>query len=208
MIHRRFILAACLLLTSCNAQKSDTSNPALDIQEAASSWRYETPEGTVEAQNLTESMKITLTNRFPIWRDSIHVNIDVSIKNLTKSHLSAIGLAKLYIYSFDEKKPIYWANVDLAFSEPMGPNVKNVVSVPVGASDDRTISIEQMRWAPVDQKIWPDAPLYSLIPTGKYLMRFEFELYEEDNNIGIAVSNFIQFSSIQTAPEVHIPQGI
>ncbi|MBQ9817070.1 MAG: hypothetical protein IJM59_06385 [Proteobacteria bacterium] len=206
---KHLILVAVLssFLVGCHASAPDDDAQKFDIQDAASSWRHKAPQGDVPIERLTQSMKITLGNRFPIWRDSIAAAVDVSIINISDSHLPARGTASLYIYSFDEKQPLYWANIDIAYGESTGPGTKNVLSLPVGTSKDITIPILATTWGNVHTKIWPDAPFYTIIPTGKYLMRFEFEIYDEDDNpVGIAVSNFIQFSTIQTSPETIIPK--
>ena len=200
------IILLNVLFVACSEKKQPT--PGVDITKAADSWRYTTPEGTVPDSDIVSNVEILLTNRFPVWRDSIGAAVDISIKNKSKSHIAARGLAHLFVYSYDDKKPIYWSNINIAYGAPAEPGIMNVLSIPVGATKDFSIAILESTWESIHSKAWPDTPFYSLIPTGKYLMRFEFELYDEsDKPIGTILSNFIRFTTILTAPETIIPQG-
>ncbi len=203
-----FLILSCT--TACSQpSQSIPPNPDVDVTESSASLtRYQAPEGIVSPENLPSSVEISLQNAFPIWRDNIVVTVNVSIKNTTPSHLPARVMGHLFIYSFDEKKPLYWSNIDMAFAEPASPGLMSILSIPSKSTKDLTIPIAQMTWADVSTNAWPDANIYHLIPTGKYLLRFEMDFYTEKNEIiGTAVSNFVQFTTILTAPEVITPNN-
>lgn len=202
------ILLALPLLMACSSSKDQNDKP-LNRQEAADSWRFEKPEGTLAVDQVAQNLEITLENHYPVWRESIGATLDVSIKNISKSHLPARVAAKLYVYSFDQKQPEYWASVDLAYANSAGPNIKSILSLPVGTSKDISIPILALEWADVHSQVWPNAPFYAIVPTGKHLMRFELEIFdEEDRSIASAVSNFIQFLTVADAPDVVKPEEL
>ncbi|MBR4986628.1 MAG: hypothetical protein IKY83_12925 [Proteobacteria bacterium] len=197
-----------LLVTSCSPNNDQTAL-ALNQQNAANAWRFETPEGRVPVDQVASNLEIKLSNRFPVWRDTIAVAVDVSIRNISKSHLPARVTAKLYVYSFDQKQPEYWTNIDIAYAESTGPTTKSILSLPVSASKDISIPILATQWADVHTAVWPNAPFYAIVPTGKHLMRFELEIFdEEDRSIDSAVSNFIQFTTVAAAPDVIKPEEL
>ncbi|MBO4350514.1 MAG: hypothetical protein J6A01_06195 [Proteobacteria bacterium] len=205
---RLFILLvlAIIFLSACSDKKQSTQG--IDITDAADTWRYTTPEGTLQNTDISKNVDIRLTNRFPVWRDSIGAAVDISIKNISKSHLGARGLAHLIVYTFDTKEPIYWSNIDIALGAPADPGIMSVLSLPVGASKDFSVALLESTWESIQSQAWPDKPFYMLIPTGKYLMRFEFELYDEsDKPLGTLLSNFIRFTTVLSSPETIIPQG-
>ena len=197
------ILLAILFLSACDTNRG---NPTLDIQKAATTWRYQKPDGVVPADQLVSSIDIRLQNRFPVWKENIDVAIDVTFANTTKSHLPARTKAQLFVYSIDEKQPLYWSNIDLAYGESTGPTTMSILSLPVNAHKELMIPIHGTTWAGVRSQIWPDSPFYSFIPSGKYLMRMELDFFDDnDTFVGTAVSNFIEFTSVISTPA---PQGV
>ena len=194
-------------LPACSQQTLTPPGHDVDVTEASSNQhRFQKPDGIVNPGSLKSSVNISLTNSYPIWRDNIDVILNISIKNISNSHLPARVMGHLFIYSFDEKKPLYWSNIDIAYSEPAAPGLISILSIPANSSKEITIPISQTTWTLTNSAIWPDEKLYSIVPTDKYLMRFELDFYSDDDQIiETAVSNFIQFSTIQTAPEVIIP---
>lgn len=202
------LLASPLLYSACSP--SEKTNPqSLNQQDAADSWRFAKPEGIIPVDQVASNLDIQLANRFPVWRENIAVAVDVSIKNISKSHLPARVTAKLYVYSFDQKMPEYWANIDLAYAQSTGSATKSILSLPVGTSKDISIPIQATQWAEIHSQVWPSAPFYDIVPTGKHLMRFELEIFdEEDHSIASAVSNFIQFTTVAAAPDVVKPEEL
>ena len=200
------LLALIIVLSACSDKKKTTQG--LDITDAADTWRYTTPEGMIQDTDISKNVEIRLTNRFPVWRDSIGAAVDISIKNISKSHLGARGLAHLIIYTYDTKEPIYWSNIDIALGTPAEPSMMSVFSLPVGVSKDFSVALLESTWESIHAQSWPDQPFYSLVPTGKYLMRFEFELYDDaDKPVGTLLSNFIRFTTVISSPETIIPKG-
>lgn len=200
------LLALIIVLSACSDKKKTTQG--LDITDAADTWRYTTPEGMIQDTDISKNVEIRLTNRFPVWRDSIGAAVDISIKNISKSHLGARGLAHLIIYTYDTKEPIYWSNIDIALGTPAEPSMMSVFSLPVGVSKDFSVALLESTWESIHAQGWPDQPFYSLVPTGKYLMRFEFELYDDaDKPVGTLLSNFIRFTTVISSPETIIPKG-
>lgn len=195
-----------ILTVSCS--EKNTYKPGMDVTDAADKWRYATPQGMLPDAEIADNVDILLTNRFPIWRDAIGAAVDISIKNKSKFHIGARGLAHLFVYSYDDKQPLFWSNIDIALGAPAQPGMMSVFSLPVGTSKDFSVAILESTWDAVTSQAWPDKSFYATIPTGQYLMRFEFELYDENNNhLGTLLSNFIRFSTVQSAPDTIQPHG-
>ncbi len=195
-----FCFCGCSQLSFEPPQKSD------DVTDAASSWRYPKPDGIVAPENLDSSLKISLECHYPVWRDSIEVSANISIQNLTNSHLPARAKGHLYIYDFQKKIPLYWSHIDLAYAEPASPGMTGILSIPAHSSKELTIPISATTWADVHSSQWTDSPFYTFIPTGKYLLRFELDFFDEkDQIIGTKASNLVEFTTVMTAPDVIIP---
>lgn len=192
-----FLLLA--LMASCN----DKPSKAIDIQQASKTSRFVEPDGVVAPDALVDSLELKIENRFPIWReDIVTVAVDLSIQNKTKSHLPARVRAHLFIHDLNTKEPLYWTDIDLAYGETAKPNHWSIISLPVGASKDLVVPILDTKWADVSLKSYPVNDFYSFVPSGKYLMRLELDLYDEtDNVVGTAVSNFIQFTTSKSTPQ-------
>ncbi len=191
----------CCFLCACTQKNDQKSDKQFDLQQAADTWRYETPEGTIAPKDISSNLSIQLKNNFPVWKESLLATLDLSIKNTSKSHLPCRGSGYLYIYSTDEKKPLYWSVIDLAFAEPAERGVVSILSLPAMAVKDIVIPLKATRWTSVTQKTWPDTSFYQLIPSGRYLMRFELELYTEDDKlVDTVLSNFVEFTTVQNLP--------
>ena len=191
-----FLICASITLAACTNKTKEKSD-FIDIQEAANGMRYEKPQGNIAAQDIPQNLKIDLTNRFPVWRDTVAAAVDVSLKNTSQSHLPARLQARLFVYTHDTKKPMYWSNIDVSFGRSGDQGTMSVISIPVGASNDVIIPIQATKWASVDSNTWPDTPFHTLVPTGKYLMRFEIDIVnEQDQPVATTVSNFIEFETV------------
>ncbi len=187
----RVMILLCLFLAACDSRSKE-----LDIQQAATNWRYQKPEGVVAPDQLSSSLRVSLVNPFPVWKEDIQASVEVSLLNTTKSHLPARTKATLFIYSVEDKQPLYWSNIDLAYGESTGPGTMSILSLPVGASKDVRIPVMGTKWGAVRSANWPDSSLYSLVPPGKYLLRMELDLYDDaDVQQGTVVSNFVEFTS-------------
>lgn len=201
----QFIIITAFLC-GCSKISYEPPNTSDDITDAASSWRYQKPDGVVMPKNLESSLKIQLESHYPVWRDTIDVSVNVTILNLTDSHLPARAKSHLYIYDFQRKIPIYWSHIDLAFAEPVSPGVTGILSIPARTTKDLTIPIAATTWADVHSNEWTDSPFYTFVPTGKYFLRFELDFFDEnDRLIGTKASNLVEFTTVMTAPDVIIP---
>lgn len=193
------ILALSLSFWACS-NKTPKQSDYIDIQDSADSMRYEKPEGNLSAQEIPQYLKIELANRFPVWRDSVAAAVDISMRNTSKSHLPARIQAHLYVYSNDTKQPLYGSIIDVSHGRSSEQGIMSVISIPVGASHDVIVPIQATQWASIDANTPPDTPFHTLIPTGKYLMRFEVDIIDDkDHPITTVVSNFIEFETIASA---------
>ena len=198
------LIALASSVISCNAPRE--TPPELQEAIAADNMRFPTPTGYVEDAQVIPNMRIELANEFPVWRNEIAVDIHVIIRNLASNFLAAQTQARLFIYDYNQKVPLFWSNIDLAHAKSVGPGTLSIISLPIGATKDLLIPIQATTWADITVKEWPNKNIYDFIPTKKYLMRLELELFNmEDNPIGTAVSNFVEFTAVRTAPEVIRP---
>ena len=198
------VIALATSIISCDSPRETA--PELQEAIAANNMRFPTPTGYVEDDQIIPNMRIDLANNFPIWRQNIAVDVHVIIRNLAQNFLAAQTHARLFIYDYDQKVPLFWSNIDLAHAKSVGPGTQSIISLPIGATKDLLIPIQATTWADISVKEWPSKNIYDFIPTKKYLMRLELELFNmEDKPIGTAVSNFIEFTAIRTAPEVIRP---
>lgn len=198
---KKILLFLTIVILACSActNKSQPKSDYIDIQEAADNMRYEKPDGSLEGKDIPQNLKIELANRFPVWRDSVGAAVDLSMRNMSKSHIPARIHAQLFVYSHDTKQPLYWTGIDVSHGRTSERGTMSVISIPVGASNDVIIPIKETMWAAVDVKSWPETPFHNLIPTGKYLMRFEMNIVDDkDQSVATAVSNFIEFETIAT----------
>ena len=195
------LIVAAIILASCNSSRE--TPPELQEAIAADNMRYETPTGYVEDDQVIPNMRIDLANHFPIWRSEIAVDVHIVIRNLAHNFLASQTHARLFIYDYQQKVPLYWSNIDLAHAKSTGPGTLSIISLPIGATKDLLLPIQATTWADISIKEWPNKNLYDFIPPKKFLMRLELELFNmEDKHIGTAVSNFIEFTAIRNAPEV------
>ena len=198
-----FILFIFILTCVQGCAKQADKSPELQETMAADHMRYETPQGYVPDDEIITNMRIDLANQFPVWRTEIAADVHIVIRNLAHNYLAAQAQARLFIYDYDQKVPLFWANIDLAHAKSVGPGTLSIISLPIGATKDLLVPIQATTWADVTVKEWPSKDLYSFIPTKKYLMRLELELFSmEDKPVGTAVSNFVEFTAVRTAPEV------
>ena len=187
------ILIILIALASAACSKETTSRP--DLQTAANDLRFPTPDGNVPDDEISSSIRIELINDYPVWNAQIKdTSIRLIFHNTSKHHLGTQSKALLYIYDYNEKMPIFWTVLDLAFGKTATPGTLSIISLPVGASKELAVPILDTIWADVSVKTMPHAPFYQIVSEGKYLMRFEMELYDEqDKPIDTVVSNFIEF---------------
>ena len=158
--------------------------------------RYPTPDGNVPNDELLSSLHIELINDYPIWNPNIQdASVRIVFHNTSKHLLATQSKSLLYIYGYHQKIPLYWTVLDLGFGKTATPGTLSIVSLPVGATKEISIPLLDTTWADVSIKTIPHAPFYQLLSEGKYLMRFEMELYDEqDQPLDTATSNFIEFT--------------
>ncbi len=185
------IIALLLSFASCSQQQA----PQPDIQMASSDIRYPAPDGKVQDDEIVSSMRIDLINDYPVWSADIQdASVRIVFHNTSKRHLATQSKALLYIYNTQNEVPLYWTVLDLAFGKTATPGTLSVVSLPVGATKEIAVPLLDTKWADVSIKTIPALPFYQLVSEGQYLMRFEMELYnDEDKPIDTVVSNFIEF---------------
>jgi hypothetical protein len=190
-----FTIAILFLISVISFACTKEAAPKPDLQIAADNMRFPVPDGNVPDNEITSSIKIELINDYPIWNPQIKdSSIRLIFHNTSKHHLGTQSKALLYIYDYNEKTPLYWTVLDLAFGKTATPGTLSIVSLPIGASKELAVPILDTIWADVSIKTIPHAPFYQIVSEGKYLMRFEMELYDEqDKPIDTAVSNFIEF---------------
>ena len=185
------VLISILFISSCSQQKS----PQPDIQTASSDLRYPTPDGEVPDDEILSSIRIDLINDYPAWNPDIQdASVRIVFHNTSRRHLATQSKALLYIYDAQKDIPLYWTVIDLAFGKTATPGTLGVVSLPVGATKELSVPLLDTKWADVSIKTIPSIPFYQIVTEGKYLMRFEMELYDKDDKpIDTALSNFIEF---------------
>ena len=201
---RHTSITAGLIFIACLGGCRDTPQPPPELQEtmAADNMRFPRSTDFVPDDEIIPGMRIELSNHYPVWRNEITANVHIVIRNMAQNYLAAQTQARLYVYDYNQKVPLYWANIDLAHARSVGPGTLSIISLPIQATKDLIVPIHDTTWENVDIKQWPDKLLYDIAPTGKYLMRLELELYNvEDKPVGTGLSNFIEFTVIRTAPE-------
>ena len=204
-----YVIGLILLGMSCIACNAQPKERKFDEQIAADTFRFQSPEGVIQNdERVIEGLTLSLQSEYPVWRDTLAVSVRILLKNTTQSFVYARVMPHLFIYDEKSQQPLYWSNIDLSYAESVGPGTMSIVSLPVGATHSTAIPIKAVKFAAVDSTIWPEYTIYDYVPTGAYTMRLELDFYNDENEkIGTMHSNFIEFTSILTAPEV-IPAPI
>ena len=189
-----YVIGLILLGMSCIACNAQPKERKFDEQIAADTFRFQSPEGVIQNdERVIEGLTLSLQSEYPVWRDKLAVSVRILLKNTTQSFVYARVMPHLFIYDEKSQQPLYWSNIDLSYAESVGPG---------------TIPIKAVKFAEVDSTIWPEYTIYDYVPTGAYTMRLELDFYNDENEkIGTMHSNFIEFTSILTAPVV-IPAPI
>lgn len=191
---------AALSCFSCNAAPDGAK---FDEQIAADTYRFPKPDGVIQnSEDVLSSVAVSLRSDYPIWRASLDASVELVMKNTTNSFVHVRIMPRLFIYDAKREKPLYWSNIDLSYGESSGPGAVSVASLPAGGSQSTPIAVKAMKFAEVSSHAWPDYAIYDFVPTGAYAMRAELEFYTDSNEkIGEKYSDFIEFTTILTAPE-------
>ncbi len=191
---------AALSCFSCNVAPDGAK---FDEQIAADAYRFPKPDGVIQnSEDVLSSINLSLRSDYPIWRESVGASVEIVMKNTTNSFVHARIMPRLFIYDAKREKPLYWSNIDLSYAESSGPGAMSVASLPAGASHSTPVAVKAMKFADVSSNAWPDYAIYDFVPTGNYAMRLELEFYTDANEkIGTKYSDFIEFTTILTAPE-------
>lgn len=195
-------LFCLILLTFCLGchSPSEQSQP---IQKAADSWRYPSPKGVISDETVASSIKLSLNSNYTVWRESLQASVEATFENITPSFVYIRFMPHLFIYDAEKKVPLYWSNIDMSFAESVGAGTMSIISLPANGKKVTSIPIDQVKFASVDSQTWPEYTIYETVPSGRYLMRLECDFYDNDDKLlGTLLSNFVEFTTVLTAPEV------
>ena len=108
------------------------------------------------------------------WSNGDPAIVSVTVENISEGK---IDLKTIPAFTLNDMQ--YWCPVNIAGDDHSLPaNARSNISLEKGAQIDSRIDISMLGWDRGISSIWPWENLYSIVPTGKYMLRLDIEIVD------------------------------